>query len=448
MVRVLSLPARFVAVFLLSAPLLAQSVPNWTAPPFWTPSKAEPTADKSLDARELAIEAEGGLVQMSSPLPVVTVTPCRIVDTRGANGPFGGPALVGNASRTFNLPSGPCAGIPSNAAAYSLNFTVIGAAGAFQGGFLTAWPTGSAQPVVSTLNFAANQLESNAAVVPAGTSGSINVFVNEPATLLIDINGYYGGGVGIDNTFLGVNAGNFTMTGSGNTGFGTRALMDNATGLGNTAVGTSALELNSTGSHNTAIGNEAGMNLTTGNDNIDIANHGVAGEENTIRIGVQGTQTATFIAGISNAAVTGVPVLVNGTSGRLGVATSSARFKDAVNDMGDASQGLMRLRPVTFRYKPELDPIGLQQYGLVAEEVAEVYPELVACDRDGHPETIRYQLLAPMLLNEVQKQEQTIEQQRQQIKDLASRLVQVEKLIASQAGSVSSDGEMARPPSQ
>lgn len=142
MVPVLNLPARLVTMFLLSAPLLAQSIPNWTAPPFWTPSKGAPTAEKSFDAGELAIEAEGGLMQMSSPLPVVTVTPCRVVDTRGANGPFGGPALVGNASRTFNLPSGPCAGIPSNAAAYSLNFTVIGAAGTFQGGFLTAWPTG------------------------------------------------------------------------------------------------------------------------------------------------------------------------------------------------------------------------------------------------------------------------------------------------------------------
>ena len=92
-------------------------------------------------------------------------------------------------------PSGPCAGIPSDASAYSLNFTVIGGSGVFTNAFLTAWPTGDAQPTVSTLNFNANQLEANAAVVPAGTSGSINVFVNAPAHLLIDINGYYAGSV-------------------------------------------------------------------------------------------------------------------------------------------------------------------------------------------------------------------------------------------------------------
>jgi endosialidase-like protein len=182
---------------LFASSLLAQglvnpdeAVRNWTAPPYWTPSAArdvgvEPTPQ---DAGEPGLRPFGGA---PTPLPFSPIPPCRIVDTRGASGPFGGPALVANATRTFNLPSGPCAGTPGNAVAYSLNFTVIGGSGVFTNAFLTAWATGDTQPVVSTLNFNANQLEANAAVVPAGTSGSINVFVNAPGHLLIDINGYY-----------------------------------------------------------------------------------------------------------------------------------------------------------------------------------------------------------------------------------------------------------------
>jgi hypothetical protein len=168
-----------------------QPVSNWSAPPFWTPMEGggKNVEEVLAETGEPQVEPMGTLP--SSPLPLTAVTPCRIVDTRNAPGAFGGPALVANATRAFNLPAGPCAGIPADAAAYSLNFTIIGGAGTFQNAFLTAWGTGDSQPVVSTLNFNANQLEANAAVVPAGTSGSINVFVNAPANVLIDINGYY-----------------------------------------------------------------------------------------------------------------------------------------------------------------------------------------------------------------------------------------------------------------
>jgi hypothetical protein len=166
-------------------------VSGWSAPPYWVPAgdARKNLGQIDLEAGEPGTGPLGALP--TSPLPFTAITPCRIVDTRGAAGPFGGPALVANASRTFNLPSGPCAGIPSDAGAYSLNFTIIGGSGVFTNAFLTAWPTGDTQPVVSTLNFNANQLEANAAVVPAGTSGSIDVFVNAPGHLLIDINGYY-----------------------------------------------------------------------------------------------------------------------------------------------------------------------------------------------------------------------------------------------------------------
>ena len=169
---------------LVSAAALAQpsDVPltNWTVPPYRTSN------------------ASGGISTMADLSPgigFVAVTPCRIVDTRGGgvfSGTYGPPALVGNAARSFDINSAPhCPGIPAGAESYSLNFTVIAAAGVFQNAFLTAWPTGGAQPVVSTLNFNAGQLEANAAIVPAGTNGSINVFVNAPGHLLIDINGYF-----------------------------------------------------------------------------------------------------------------------------------------------------------------------------------------------------------------------------------------------------------------
>ena len=130
---------------------------------------------------------------------------------------------------------------------------------------------------------------------------------------------------------------------------------------------------------------------------------------NAIRIGTQGTQTQTYIAGISGAAVTGVDVVV-ASNGRLGVGPpSSARFKRDIHDMGEASKALMKLRPVTFRYKQ--DPQGIRQYGLVAEEVAKVYPELVVYGPDGKVLTVRYSMLSAMLLNELQKR--TMENQRQ-----------------------------------
>jgi Chaperone of endosialidase len=176
------------------------------------------------------------------------------------------------------------------------------------------------------------------------------------------------------------------------------------------------------------LGKSAGSNLTTGAANIDIGNVGVAGESGTIRIGEPGVQIATFIVGVSTSTVSGVPVLVD-ENGRLGVATSSVRFKEGIQDIGDASHGLMKLRPVTFRYKPEVDPNGLLQYGLIAEEVAKVYPNLVVGGQDGQAETIRYQLLTPMLLNEIQRQQRTIEQQRDEIDDLESRLVRLERLV-------------------
>src|SRR5207249_2258464 len=124
----------------------------------------------------------------------------------------------------------------------------------------------------------------------------------------------------------------------------------------------------------------AGSNLTTGSNNIDIGNKGVVGESAKIRIGTKGTHNGTFIAGISGVAVSGVQVVVN-SSGKLGVAGSSARFKEQVKPMDKASEAILKLKPVTFRYKDELDPDKVPQFGLIAEEVEKVNPELVVRDQ-------------------------------------------------------------------
>ena len=150
-----------------------------------------------------------------------------------------------------------------------------------------------------------------------------------------------------------------------------------------------------------------------------LGNQGTSGDDHVIRIG--DVQTQTFIAGISGVNVSGVPVLVIKFSGQLGIASSSRRFKEEIRDMGDDSQGLLRLRPVTFRYKQSF-PDGSKpiQYGLIAEEVAEVYPDLVARSADGQIETVKYQVLDSMLLNEVQRQQEEIRSLQQRLATIGS----------------------------
>jgi trimeric autotransporter adhesin len=189
-------------------------------------------------------------------------------------------------------------------------------------------------------------------------------------------------------------------SGSQNSASGVQALYGNKTGNFNTASGTDALFSNTTGSTNIAEGYKAGYNLTTGSNNIDIGNFGAAAESSTIRIGTTSTQTKIFIAGIYGTSVTGSAVAVSST-GQLGVTVSSERFKTAIVPMGSDTARLEQLRPVSFRLKS--DAKGTRQYGLIAEEVAKVYPELVLRDEKGRIDGVRYDELAPMLLNEMQK---------------------------------------------
>jgi hypothetical protein len=252
---------------------------------------------------------------------------------------------------------------------------------------------------------------------------------------------------GNGNTAIASSALNYNTTGSDNTGVGVSALFYNVSGTGNSALGESALQDNTSGFYNIAIGFQAGINVNTTSNNIYLGNRGAATDSGTIRIGCTincsfdpglAPQTSAFIAGISGVNISGVPVLVN-SSGQLGVTSSSRRYKEDIRDMDDASDGLMHLRPVTFRYKKAYEdgsrPI---QYGLIAEEVAEVYPDLVARSVDGQVETVKYQLLDPMLLNELQKQHATItaqleqiHEQQEQIRSLAERLARIEAALST-----------------
>jgi hypothetical protein len=241
-------------------------------------------------------------------------------------------------------------------------------------------------------------------------------------------------GTGIGNTATGVGALANNGKGKTNTATGWNALYFN-TGDDNTAIGAYALQDNSSGGSNIGIGVEAGFYLTTGSNNIEIGNQGVAADANTIRIGTEGTQTGAYIAGIFDTTVTGGCTVVVASTGQLGCVTSSARYKRDVRDMGDASDKLMKLRPVTFVYKA--DETGAQQYGLIAEEVERVYPELVIHDAAGKVATVSYHMLPAMLLNEVQKLARQLDQKdeqiatlRRQVAAMQTKNVEIEALAA------------------
>src|SRR5260370_609640 len=170
----------------------------------------------------------------------------------------------------------------------------------------------------------------------------------------------------------------------------------------------------------------------TGRNTIDIGNSGATDESNTIRIGVQGTQTFTIIAGISNdIQAIGTPVIVT-TDGFLGVATSSARFKDQIKPMDKASEALLALRPVTFRYKKGIDPAGTSQFGLIAEEVEKVNPDLVVRDKEGKPYSVRYDQVNAMLLNEFLKEHRKVEEQNRKIQQQEATITELKSTVAQQ----------------
>jgi len=251
---------------------------------------------------------------------------------------------------------------------------------------------------------------------------------------------------GINNTATGSQALASNTTGSFNTAVGAQALVSNAGAGSNTAVGFSALAAanggsntavgesalaNSSGAGNIALGAGAGLAVQAGTNNIDIGNAG-ADESATIRIGLPtgtGHQTATFIAGISGESAVGGDAVFVTSTGKLGTITaiSSERFKDEIKPMDNTSEAILALKPVTFRYKKELDPKRIPQFGLVAEEVEKVNPDLVKRDRDGNLQTVRYDAVNAMLLNEFLKEHQKVEEQRCKAQEQEAAIVQLKQ---------------------
>ncbi len=238
---------------------------------------------------------------------------------------------------------------------------------------------------------------------------------------------------GLRNTALGSAALHQNRTGSENTFVGFEAGEASVSSSGNTGIGTGSLGNFSTGDSNIAIGANAGTNLLSGSSNIHIGNGGVPAESSTIRIGTGGTHTRTFAAGIrgiTTGAADAIPVMID-TNGQLGTVSSSRRFKEDIENMDESSSALMRLRPVTFRYKQH-GTEAPREYGLIAEEVSEVFPELVVRSADGRIETVQYHKINAMLLNEVQKQHRTIEEQTGKIQSLEGRLAAMETALQNQ----------------
>jgi hypothetical protein len=296
-------------------------------------------------------------------------------------------------------------------------------------------------------------------VTGSGTTDYVPLWSNS-TTLENSVIYQVGDFVGIDTKTPGAKlgvGGNINMSGSllvngleilqggaparatGNTVVGLYADPNFNAGIYNTAVGFGALAGLSSASNNIGVGQNAGAVLVDGSNNIYIGSPGVnTTENNLIRIGIPGTQTAFFVAGVSGTttgANDAVPVVID-SNGQLGTVSSSLRFKEDIQDMGAASNDLMRLRPVTFRYKqPFEDGSKPIQYGLVAEEVAEVYPDLVARSADGQIQTVKYQVLDSMLLNELQRQQDQIRGLEQQLSEQHDRMAKVEAALAAISGS-------------
>ena len=257
----------------------------------------------------------------------------------------------------------------------------------------------------------------------SNTTGSFNT-ANGVNTLFRNTTGFQNAATGVQalfsnttgfhNTAAGFQALLSNTTGNHNTADGDNALVHNTTGIFNTAIGAHALDQNITGSSNVALGFQAGFNIT-GSGNVCVGENivGVAGESNVTRIRNVG----------STAQANGIFVTV-GAGGKLGFQVSSRRYKDDIKPMDKASEALFALKPVSFRYKKEIDPARSPDFGLIAEDVATVNPDLVARDEEGKIVTVRYQAVNAMLLNEFLKEHKKVEEQQASIAELKSTVAQ------------------------
>ncbi|MGC2111341.1 MAG: tail fiber domain-containing protein [Candidatus Korobacteraceae bacterium] len=362
------------------------------------------------------------------------------------------PAVTLDVSGTVNATTYNLTGFSVLSAPYQNLFVGIGAgASGAGGGTNTFVGNGAGANVVdgqqnTFVGYDAGGASSNSASFNSFFGWRAGYFTTVGLNAFFGYEAGYGNTTGSGNSFFGASAGVQNGAGDSNSFFGYDTGLENTQGSNDVFLGYNAGGQNITGSGNTFVGMSAGARNTTGSNDIYINNSGPSSgnESNAIRIGNSSLQSAAYIAGIYGTTSSGgVPVYVN-SNGQLGTQPSSLRFKEQIRDMGDSTSALMRLRPVTFFYKPEYDKgERTLQYGLIAEEVARIYPELVAYDNDGQPYSVRYQYLSTMLLNEVQKQYRraeaqagVIKTQEKKIDELEQRLSRLEALIRTQVSAL------------
>jgi endosialidase-like protein len=314
--------------------------------------------------------------------------------------------------------------------------------------------SGSYNTGVGAATLALNEADQNTAIGAAAlllnTTGSGNT-ANGALALLFNTTGSnntatgsnaLSNNTGDDNTAAGESALHANTTGIGNTAIGRVALRGNTTGFGNTATGGGALLLNtdgarntalgfralwvSSGDGNTAIGHDAGIDLTTGDGNVCIGD-GVGG--------AIGASNTTWIRNVYSSVATARQVYVDADN-KIGTLSSSRRYKEQIAPMENASEMLFALKPVTFRYKKHVDPGQSLSFGLIAEEVARISPELVTLDPEGKPQTVRYEAVNAMLLNEFLKEHQKMQEQGAQIAELKKEIAGLVATVKEQAAQI------------
>ena len=252
------------------------------------------------------------------------------------------------------------------------------------------------------------------------TSGTVNTAVGRNALLLNTVgvgNTAIGGyalqdATGSYNTGAGYGALSEASGGS-NSALGTGALGANTSGTGNVGVGVDALSNNTLGNDNTAVGDSAGAGLTVGSGNVYIGSLIVPSAEDE--------SDTTRIRNIYSSVATTRAVYIDGDN-KIGTLSSSRRYKDEIKPMDQASETLYSLKPVTFRYKKEVDRSRALSFGLIAEEVAEVDPDLITRDKEGQPQTVRYEAVNAMLLNEFLKEHAKVQQLEASVDALATQI--------------------------
>jgi hypothetical protein len=369
-----------------------------------------------------------------------------VLNTADQNTATGAGALLSNTTGTQNTANGAFAlfgnTTGNNNTAFGFEALFSNTTGPFNNAFgdgaLSANTTGDRNTAMGEGAMLANTTGSQNTAIGVSalrnnTTGFGNIAIGQDACSQSQ-GGQYNTGVGW--AALVNNAGNF------NTANGADALFSNTTGANNTANGIDALGLNTTGNDNTAIGAGTLVNNTTGSGNIALgANAGinVTNAENNICIGIGGENVSNVCyigQTFGTVCLGGTPVFINGV-GQLGTTTSSRRFKEEIKPMEHSSEALFALKPVTFRYKKGIDPQGIPQFGLVAEEVEKVSPSLVIRDAEGQPYTVRYDAVNAMLLNEFLKEHRKVQELQvtvlQQQKSFQSKLEAQENKIAALA---------------